>query len=92
MAGSPLAMQLNAERIATREKLVLAGYPPAWMDLQDKAITAGIAYRPATEADAKKLEAMAKDCGSIFKREEDLVAHHSPYPHHPHECCEGEWA
>jgi aryl-alcohol dehydrogenase-like predicted oxidoreductase len=71
---------------------VVMGYPPGWMDLQDKAITAGIAYRPATEADAKKLEAMAKDCGSIFKREEDLVACHSPYPYHPHECCEGEWA
>lgn len=71
---------------------VVMGYPPAWMDLQERAITAGIAYRPATEADAKKLEEMAKDCGSIFKREEDLVAYHSPYPHHPHECCEGEWA
>lgn len=71
---------------------VVMGFPPAWADLQEKAITAGIAYRPATEADAKKLEEMAKDCGSIFKREEDLVAHHSPYPHHPQECCEGEWA
>ena len=71
---------------------VVMGFPPGWMDLQEKAIGAGIAYRPATEADAKKLEAMAKDCGSIFKREEDLVAYHSPYPHHPHECCEGEWA
>ena len=71
---------------------VVAGFPPSWMDLQEKAIEAGIAWRPATEADAKKLEAMAKDCGSIFKREEDLVAFHSPYPHHPHECCESEWA
>ena len=71
---------------------VVLGFPPSWMDLQDRAITAGIAYRPATEADAKKLEAMAQGCGSIFKREEDSVAFHSPYPHHPHECCEGEWA
>lgn len=71
---------------------VVAGFPPSWMDLQEKAIGAGIAYRPATEADAKKLETMAKDCGSIFKREEDLVAFQSPYPHHPHECCESEWA
>lgn len=71
---------------------VVAGFPPSWMDLQEKAIEAGIAWRPATEADAKKLEMMARDCGSIFKREEDLVAFHSPYPHHPHECCESEWA
>ena len=72
---------------------VVMGFPPGWMDLQEKAIGAGIAYRPATEADAKKLEEMAKGCGSIFKREDDLVASaHMPYPHHPHECCEGEWA
>jgi hypothetical protein len=42
-----------------------------------------LAYRPATESDAEKLQAMAKDCGSIFKREEDTVASaHLPYPHH----------
>lgn len=70
---------------------MVAGFPPSFLDLQDKAIEAGLAYRPATEADAKKLEEMAKGTGSIFKREEDMVASHSPYPHHP-ECCEGEWA
>jgi hypothetical protein len=71
---------------------VVMGFPPSWMDLQAKAIAAGIAYRPATAADAQKLEAMAQGCGSIFKREEDLVAFRSPYPHQPHECCEGAWA
>ena len=70
---------------------VVAGFPPSFLDLQEKAIAAGLAYRPATEADAKRLEEMAKDTGSIFKREEDSVAYHSPYPHHPHECG-GEWA
>lgn len=71
---------------------VVAGLPPSFLDLQDKSIEAGLAYRPATEADAKKLESMAKGAGSIFKREEDQVAFHSPYPHHPHDCCPGEWA
>ncbi|MBI5386807.1 MAG: aldo/keto reductase [Verrucomicrobia bacterium] len=75
---------------------VVAGFPPSFLDLQDKSIEAGLAYRPATEADAKKLEEMAQGSGSIFKREEDSVAsvhrYHSPYPHSPHECCEGEWA
>jgi predicted aldo/keto reductase-like oxidoreductase len=72
---------------------VVMGFPPSWMDLQAKAITAGMAYRPATEADAGKLQGMAKDCGSIFKREEDSVAClNQPYPHHPHDCCEGVWA
>jgi aryl-alcohol dehydrogenase-like predicted oxidoreductase len=70
---------------------MVAGFPPSFLDLQDKAIEAGLAYRPATEADAKKLEEMARGTGSIFKREEDMVASHSPYPHHP-ECCEGKWA
>jgi predicted aldo/keto reductase-like oxidoreductase len=69
---------------------VVAGFPPSFLDLQDKAIAAGLAYRPATEADAQKLEAMAKGAGSIFKREEDSVAYQSPYPHHPGECCGSE--
>ena len=71
---------------------VVAGFPASFLDLQEKAIEAGLAYRPATEADAKKLEEMAKGSGSIFQREEDSVAFQSPYPHRPHECCEGEWA
>lgn len=71
---------------------MVAGFPPSFLDLQDRAIEAGLTYRPATEADAKKLEEMAQGTGSIFKREEDSVAFHSPYPHSPHECCGGEWA
>jgi aryl-alcohol dehydrogenase-like predicted oxidoreductase len=70
---------------------MVAGFPPSFLDLQEKAIAAGLAYRPATEADGKRLEEMAKGTGSIFKREEDSVAFQSPYPHHPHECG-GEWA
>lgn len=53
---------------------VVMGFPPAWPDLQTKAIAAGIACRPATEADALRLQGMAKDCGSIFQREEDVAA------------------
>ena len=70
---------------------VVAGIPISFLDLQAKCITAGLGYRPATAADAKKLEKMAEGCGSIFKREEDMVAFNSPYPHHPHDCCPGEW-
>ena len=64
---------------------VVAGFPASFLDLQEKAILAGLAYRPATQADALKLEAMAKGTGSIFKREEDSVAFSSPYPHRPYE-------
>ena len=71
---------------------VVAGVPPSFLDLQEKAVEAGLAYRPATEADAQKLEEMAKGAGSIFKGEEDSVAFRSPYPHSPDECCPGDWA
>jgi len=71
---------------------VVMGFPPAWLDLQKKAIAAGLAYRPATEADARKLQEMAKDCGSIFQREEDMVASvHCPYPYHPTSGSEDAW-
>ena len=75
---------------------VVLGFPPAWLDLQEKAIAAGQAFRPATEPDATRLETMAKDCGSIFKREDELATadrlQACPYPEHPHEGCPGEWA
>lgn len=71
---------------------VVAGIPPSFLDLQARSVEAGLSYRPATEADAQKLEAMAKGTGSIFKREEDSVAFRSPYPHQPTDCCPGEWA
>jgi predicted aldo/keto reductase-like oxidoreductase len=64
---------------------VVAGFPASFLDLQDRAISAGLAYRPATPADANKLEEMARGAGSIFKREEDSVAFLSPYPHTPHQ-------
>jgi aryl-alcohol dehydrogenase-like predicted oxidoreductase len=75
---------------------VKVGFPPAWLDLQAKAIEAGLAYRPATEADAAKLQEMAKGCGSIFKREDELALGgtlpRACYPDHPQDACPGEWA
>jgi hypothetical protein len=59
---------------------VVSGIPPSFLDLQEKAISAGLSYRPATEADGKKLEEMAKGTGSIFKREEDSVAAYQRCP------------
>jgi predicted aldo/keto reductase-like oxidoreductase len=75
---------------------VVLGFPPAWPDLQEKAVTAGLAYRPATEGDAKKLQEMAKDSGSIFKKEDESAALSGPplpfYADDPHARCPGEWA
>lgn len=75
---------------------VVTGFPPAFLELADKAAAAGYAYRPITEAEMKKLQEMAAGQGSIFKREEDAVElglnYESPYPHRPHECDSGMWA
>lgn len=66
---------------------VVMGFPPAWLDLQAKAIQAGYALRPADEADGERLRTMALGRGSIFERERARVARghspDSPYPHHP---------
>ncbi len=67
---------------------VATGFPPAWLDLQERAITAGKAYRPATEEDTAKMRELAKgNAGTLFKREEDLVSMGrmpwSPYPERP---------
>jgi len=70
---------------------VVTGFSPAWLDLQAKATTAGIAYRPADAADAEKLRQMAKGVGTLFKREEDRLAMGlppwSPYPFRPYGVC-----
>jgi predicted aldo/keto reductase-like oxidoreductase len=74
---------------------VVTGIPPAFLDLTERAITAGHAYKPVTEQDTRKLQEMAAGQGSIFKREEDSVAmgkhYESPYPHHAHEP-DGMWS
>jgi len=79
-----------AFRFTLSRPAVVSGFSPAWLDLQEKAVAAGKALRPFVEEDAKKLEEMAKGRGSIFQREEDMVAMgrmpRSPYPHRPHEC------
>ena len=75
---------------------VVMGFAPSWLDLVDKAITAGRAYRPITDDESAKLQAMAQGQGSIFKREEDSVLtgklYDSPYPHRPTECDPEMWA
>ncbi len=75
---------------------VVTGFAPSFLDLVEKAITAGHAFQPATQADQEKLQAMAAGQGSIFKREEDSVVlgkvYQSPYPHRPHESDPEMWA
>ena len=81
-----------AMRFTLSKKPVTAGIPPSFLDLLDKAIKAGKTYRHISKAETKKLHEMAKTCKSVFRREEEQVAHGGPiheplYPDSPHECC-----
>ena len=59
-----------AWRFALSRKGVVAGIPPSFLDLLDKAIEAAKRYRPATEAELEELKQMAVGRPSIFAREE----------------------
>lgn len=81
-----------AMRFTLSQKPVAAGIPPSFLDLLNKAIVAGRSYRPITKAETQKLQERTKTCESVFRREEEQVAHggliHEPvYPDSPHECC-----
>jgi predicted aldo/keto reductase-like oxidoreductase len=63
-----------AVRFTLSQSPVAVGFPPAFLDLLDKAIEAGKAFQPITEAETDKLRATAQTCDSIFhKREEQLA-------------------
>jgi len=83
-----------AMRFTLSQKAVVAGIPPSFLDLLDKAIEAGRSYRPIKEAETLILQETADDCLSLFRREEEQVARGdfslSPvYADSPHECCPG---
>ncbi|MFZ2146642.1 MAG: aldo/keto reductase [Sedimentisphaerales bacterium] len=85
-----------AIRFTLSQKPVVAGIPPSFLDLLDKAIEAGRSYRPIKEIETQKLQEIAKDCESLFRREEEQVARGdfslSPiYADSPHECCPGAY-
>lgn len=75
---------------------VVTGFAPAFLDLVDQSVTAAHAYRPITDAEREKLQAMAAGQKSIFQREEDSVAmgkpYELPYPHHPDHADPEMWA
>lgn len=74
---------------------VVMGFPPSWLDLQDRAIRAGWALRPAEKEDAPRLRQLARNAGSIFAREHERagVAALDPagrfYPERPSAPCMG---
>jgi hypothetical protein len=84
-----------AWRFTLSQKGVVAGIPPSFLDLVDKAIDAAKNYRPPTEADLAELQKMAKASESLFAKEESQIAMHGHapvYPDSPHECGGGHWA
>ena len=66
---------------------VVTGFPPAFLDLLDRAIEVGHQYSALSLNEMNALVKLAWDCGSVFKREEDQVAAHLPYPDHPFDAC-----
>ena len=81
-----------AIRFTLSQKAVVAGIPPSFLDLLDKAIEAGCSYRPITDAETQKLQETAQSCMSLFQREDEQVARGGPlhgpiYHDSPYECC-----
>ncbi|NLH43738.1 MAG: aldo/keto reductase [Planctomycetes bacterium] len=81
-----------AVRFSLSQPGVVAAIPPSFLDLVDKAILAGRAYRPITDAEVATLREMGVGCGSVFKKDEERVAMGLPLdrPHHPgspHDYC-----
>jgi predicted aldo/keto reductase-like oxidoreductase len=67
-----------AWRFALSRKGVVAGIPPSFLDLVDKAIESARAYRPPSESELERLQEMAAGRLSIFETEESQVARGGP--------------
>jgi predicted aldo/keto reductase-like oxidoreductase len=85
-----------AMRFTLSKKPVVAGIPPSFLDLLDKTIEAGRSYNTITETETLRLQEIAKNCESLFRREEERVARGDSsldpiYADSPHECCSGAY-
>jgi predicted aldo/keto reductase-like oxidoreductase len=81
-----------AMRFVLSRNGVVAGVPPSFLDLLDKAIDAAYSYQPITAAETRKVQQMAATCNPLFRQEEQRVARgrrldRPVYPDSPHECC-----
>ena len=80
----------TALRFTLSQEGVAAGFPPAFVDIFEKAVAAGRAFQPITEGEIKELRELAATRLSVFRREEEQVARRLPshlpvYPESPHE-------
>jgi aryl-alcohol dehydrogenase-like predicted oxidoreductase len=83
-------------RFSLSLKGVATGIPPSFVDLVDKAILAANDYQTATLADRNQLRELAKQCESVFIREDErgnstAGNHRAPYPEHPETCGLEAW-
>lgn len=79
-----------AVRYTVSQKAVVAGIPPAWLDLAAKTIDAGRRYRPITDADTEKLRQMASTRLSVFQSRQQVARQDWHDMHRfdgPHEEC-----
>jgi predicted aldo/keto reductase-like oxidoreductase len=78
-----------ALRFSLSLKGVVAGVPPSFVALLDKAIQGGVDYRPATSADKDQLRELAQKCVALFIREDEkgnstAMNFRGPFPDHPY--------
>jgi predicted aldo/keto reductase-like oxidoreductase len=81
-----------AMRWALSQKGVVAGLPPAYLDLAELALEAGRQYRTASEEDEQTLRKLAANSHSVFKARQQVARHQFQGMHHfdgPHEGCPG---
>jgi len=84
-----------ALRFSLSQPPVAVGFPPAWLDLAEKAVRVAGAYRPITDPETETLRKMAASALSVFEREERQVAlglTDPVWPDSPHECPCGQYA
>jgi len=86
-----------AYRFTLAQPAVVAGIPPAFLDLAERAWQAGHHYRPYSAEDETKLRDLAQQAGSVFKADE-LAMRSEQHPRHmaahpqsdrPHPGCPG---
>jgi predicted aldo/keto reductase-like oxidoreductase len=81
-----------AMRFTLSQPGVVAGIPPSFLDLLDKAIVAAKSYRPINSEELAELQKIATNSLSVFKSEEDRVALNTRtttplYADSPYESC-----
>ncbi len=81
-----------AMRFTLSQKAVVAGLPPAWLDLAEKGQDAGKKYHAITDAEVARLRKMADKAHSVFKQRQEVARHNWQDMHPfdgPHEGCPG---